>query len=65
MTTEAYYLKTGRQAGWQRVTKEQFIQAERAAGFRPKCASADPAYATTCATAGFSGGGVSGQIRFE
>lgn len=40
--------------GWRRVTKEEWIHAERSAGFRPKMSSTDPRYWTTCATAQFS-----------
>lgn len=63
---EKYYLRLNERAQWQRVTKEAFIAAERAAGFRPKLPTTDPAYATTCATGGFgSSGSVQGQIRYE
>ena len=51
-----YYLKADFQKEYQEVTKEEFIQAERCAGFRPK-------YGDGLATGGFSGGGVSGSIR--
>jgi hypothetical protein len=40
---------------WQEATEEQFIAAERAAGFRPKSG-------TGSATGGFSGGGINGKI---
>ena len=63
--TEKYFLKADYQKNWQEVTKEEWIQAERSAGFRPKCASTDPEYMTTCATSGFGGNGVSGKIRFS
>jgi len=58
-----YMLKADHQAAWQVVSKAEFIAAERNAGFRPKLASDDPAYMTTCATGGFSGNGISGQIK--
>lgn len=48
---------------WVEVTKEDWIKAERAAGFRPKLWSGDPNYMTTYATGGFSGGGISGRIE--
>ena len=53
---DKYYLKADFQKEKQEVTKEEFIQAERAAGFRPK-------YGDGVATGGFSGGGVSGYIE--
>lgn len=62
---EKYYLRASDEAPWQRVTKEAWIKAERAAGFRPKLPSTDPAYATTCATGGFGGSGVQGKIVYE
>jgi hypothetical protein len=40
--------------GWRRVTKAEWIHAERSAGFRPRMSSTDPRYWTTCATAQFS-----------
>ena len=52
-----YFLKADWQDEYQEVSKEKFIQAERAAGFRPKSGDG-------CATGGFSGGGVSGSMRF-
>ena len=58
-----YQLKADWQGDWQTVTKEQWIKAERCAGFRPKCASDHPAYMTQPATGGFSGGGVQGRIH--
>ena len=60
---ERYLLKSEFQAEWQEVTKEDWIKAERAAGFRPKCASTDPKYMTTPATGGWFGAGVSGRIE--
>ncbi|QIG71188.1 hypothetical protein EVB32_081 [Rhizobium phage RHph_TM39] len=56
--------------GWETVTKKQWIEEERACGFRPKDISgSDPDYWTTCATAGFSctrgGSSVEGQILEE
>ena len=55
---EKYYLKSAWQDHWEEVTQEQFIQAERAAGFYPKhgCGSV--------ATAGFSGGSVMGMVVY-
>lgn len=48
---------------WVSVSKEDWIKAERAAGFRPSLSSDHPSYMTTCATGGFSNSlGVSGQI---
>ena len=51
-----YYLKADWQDEPQEVSKEEFIQAERAAGFRPKSGNG-------CATGGFSGGGVRGSMK--
>ena len=50
---------------WEEVTKEQWIEAEREAGFRPKMASDHPRYMNTYATAGFSAGFVSGTITYD
>lgn len=60
-----YFLKADHQTSWDEVTKEQWVMAERNAGFRPKLWSGDPNYMTTCATGGFSGGGVSGKIEYS
>ena len=51
-----YYLKTSFQKRFTRVTKEEFMQAERNAGFRPKESG-------TLATGGFNGNGVEGKIK--
>ena len=51
-----YFLKADFQSEYQEVTKEEFIAAERAAGFRPKSGDG-------IATSGFSGSGVSGSIE--
>ena len=56
-----YYL-SGFGAGETEVSKEEWIKAERRAGFRPKMASTEPRYMQVCATGGFSGSGVSGRI---
>ena len=50
-----YYIKFDG-GDWREVSKEEFISAEGAAGFRSKFG---PGY---LATAGFSGHGVSGKI---
>lgn len=48
------------------VTLEEFCKAERAAGFRPKLWSGDPAYMTTPATGGFSSSrGISGRVGYQ
>ena len=54
---DKYYLKADFQKEAQEVTKEEFITAERAAGFRPK-------YGDGLATGGFSGNGVNGSIKY-
>jgi len=43
--------------GVKQVTKEEWISAERSAGFHPKCGGDGPA------TGGFSGNGMRGYIR--
>lgn len=63
--SEKYWLKANGIPGsaWTEVPKEEWIRAERAAGFRPKLWSGDPAYMTTPATGGFSSSyGISGSI---
>lgn len=57
-----YWLKASGIPGstWTKVTKEEWIKAERRAGFRPKLSSDDPRYMTTCATGGFGDGSISG-----
>jgi len=52
-----YFLKGDWEEEYREVTKEQFIDAERAAGFHSKFGS------DSVATAGFSGGGISGRIE--
>lgn len=47
------------------VSVEEFCKAERAAGFRPKLWSGDPAYMTTPATAGFGGDGIRGRVEYR
>ena len=47
------------------VSLKEFCAAERAAGFRPKMSSSDPAYMTTPATGGFStSNGISGRTEY-
>lgn len=68
MTIEQTYWLTSNTLGstWTKVTREEWIRAERQAGFRPKLSSADPAYMTTCATGGFSSSvGISGSITSD
>ena len=55
---ERYFLRAQWQEQWQEVTREQWIRAERMAGFRPKYGGDGPA------TGGFSGYGVSGKIEY-
>lgn len=60
-----YYLKAPWQEYWSLVTKEEWIKAERRAGFRPKMSSDDPRYMQVCATAGFTGpSGISGKVEY-
>lgn len=56
---EVKYYLSHPQLGEKEVTKEEFIQAERAAGFRSKSGRDD-----VCATGGFSGNGISGHVRY-
>ncbi|WP_391557166.1 hypothetical protein [Robertmurraya sp.] len=56
---EVKYFLSHPQFGEKEVTKEEFIKAERAAGFRPKSGRDD-----VCATGGFSGKGLSGSVRY-
>lgn len=64
--TEKYFLYTG--LGPDRtekeVTKQEFIKAERNAGFRPKLASNHPDYMNVCATGGFGSGDTGGSIKY-
>ena len=63
-----YFLscKLGAEKVEREVTLEEYCKAERAAGFRPKLWSSDPAYMTTPATGGFSNGdGISGRIEYH
>lgn len=65
---EKYWLRAPGIPGstWTEVSKEDWIKAERAAGFCPKLWSGDPAYMTTCATGGFGGSqGISGNITYD
>lgn len=67
METEIFELKANDAGddGWVQVTKEEWIRAERASGFRPRMmSSTDPLFMTTCATASFhSSLGSSGRRR--
>ena len=61
---EKYYLKCDWQNDFEEVSKDKWIEAERAAGFRPKLSIDDPNYMRVYATAGFSGNGLNGKIKF-
>ena len=51
---------------WQPVSREEWIAVERQSGFQPKgIAVDDPAWRTTCATAGFGGQRYDGRIRYQ
>ena len=56
-----FYLKGEWQGDdeWTEVSKEKFVRAERAAGFRNTMGRPDEP-----ATGGFSGGGVEGRVRY-
>lgn len=53
-----YYL-SHKLLGEKEVTKEEFIKAERAAGFYPKSGNPDD-----CATGGFGGDGLRGSVKY-
>ena len=59
MSVYKYFLKAAWQEDYDEVTREQFIAAERAAGFRPRGGG------DGLATAGFSADNVSGKIEIE
>ena len=60
-----HLLKADFNSDWTEVTKEDWIKAERQAGFRPNLWSGDPAYMTTYATGGFFGAGISGKLEIS
>ncbi|MHA1170222.1 MAG: hypothetical protein ACTSRU_20535 [Candidatus Hodarchaeales archaeon] len=53
---EKYFLKADHEENWKEVTKAQFINAERNAGFRPKDGDG-------VATGGFGGNGMNGKVE--
>lgn len=56
---ERYYLAVNvENPHWREVTKKEFVQAERAAGFHNTMGLPDE-----LATGGFSGGGVRGRVE--
>lgn len=61
---DRYFIRYG-EDDEKEVSKAEFIQAERNAGFRPKLPYDHPEYYTTFATAGFSGNNISGRIDYE
>lgn len=60
-----HFLKADFADNWTEVSKEAWIKAERAAGFRPKMSSSNPRYMETYATGSFSGNGISGCLRYN
>lgn len=54
-----YFLKADWETDYREVTEDQFVTAERQAGFYPKPGCGP------VATSGFSGHGVSGQVRYR
>lgn len=56
---ERYYLKADWQTEWQEVTQDQFVDAERNAGFHPKSGCGP------VATGGFSARGICGRVDYE
>lgn len=68
MTEYTHWLKATGIPGsqWQKVSKEDWIRAERGAGFRPYVPSSHPDYMTTYATGGFSSSqGISGSLTTD
>jgi len=65
MKNKKYFLETIGLNNKVEVTKEEWIRAERSAGFRPKMASNEVGYMSTCATGGFSNNFISGSIKYE
>ena len=59
MGKKRYFLKMAHQDKWDEVTKKQYVQAERAAGFRNTMGQPDEP-----ATAGFSNGSINGKIVY-
>ncbi|MCB9802943.1 hypothetical protein H6761_02915 [Candidatus Nomurabacteria bacterium] len=57
MNQERYWLRVGK-LPWHELTREEFVRAERNAGFRPKPGCGD------LATDGFSSGNVQGRITY-
>jgi len=55
-----YYLRGCWEKDCKEVSKEQYIQAERAAGFYPKSGGKND-----IATAGFSNGTITGRVEYE
>ena len=61
-TRATYYLNSGPNGRYEEVTMEEFVTAERAAGFHPK----DNTQIGKPATGGFRGGnGVNGKIFYK
>ena len=56
--TVKYYL-SHKILGEKEVSKEEFIKAERNAGFYPKSGNGDD-----CATGGFAAAGINGTVRY-
>lgn len=59
-----YYLSAKLGSEEREVSLEEYCQAERNAGFRPKMSSDHPDYMKTPATGGFSSGNISGRIKY-
>jgi len=57
---DRYFLRVGSATRWQEVTKEEWVSAERSAGFHNTMGRPDEP-----ATAGFSNGSVSGTLRYR
>lgn len=62
---DKYYLKPDWKNEWDEVSREEWIKAERNAGFMPKLSADHPDYMKTLATGGFYGKGVGGRIEFD
>ena len=58
-----FFLKGSWQNEFEEVTREQYIKAERAAGFHPDMQQDNPNYMTSLATNEFKRYGVSGKTE--
>lgn len=62
---DKYLLQRRGESDWKEVSKQEWIKAERQAGFYPKVSSLHPQFWLICATGGFNDGNIRGRIEFE